>query len=393
VSDLLEPGQHRSDRLDDAALWLAMGRVEVSWMRALVAHGIAGPRHLLAVTDAVQGLALPDDASVEAAGNPAVALVDALRSGLDEEPAGLVHRGLTSQDVVDTALMLLAGSALDQIQGSLGAVEQALAALAVLHRDTVMAGRTLTQYAVPVTFGLKAAQWLEGVLDAHESLAATRAALPAQAGGAAGTLSLLSETTTHPLAVVDTFVADLGLAPAALPWHTRRTPITRLAAALCETTNALGVIAGNVSLLGRPELGEVREGAQAGRGGSSTMPHKRNPVLTVLVRSAALQAPHLLAELNTASALAVDERPDGAWHAEWPTLRRLLVLTVTTADQAAELVAGLDVDPDEMARRADRAADDLLAEAPRATGDPRQYVGQAGVFVDRVLARWDQTRG
>jgi len=151
--------------------------------------------------------------------------------------------------------------------------------------------------------------------------------------------------------------------------------------------DALGVIGSDVALLSRPEIGEVREGAVPGRGGSSTMPHKRNPVLSVLVRSAALQAPLLDAQLHLAAAQAVDERPDGAWHSEWPALRRLLELTVTAASQTAELVVGLEVDAVAMAARAKAAADDLLAERGRGSGDPADYLGESSAFVDAVLGR------
>ena len=146
------------------------------------------------------------------------------------------------------------------------------------------------------------------------------------------------------------------------------------------------MIAADVLLLGRPEIGEVREGPVAGRGGSSTMPHKRNPVLAVLVRSAALQAPQLAAQLHLCAAQAVDERPDGAWHASGPRSRRLLEVTVTAASQAAELVAGLEVDTAVVKARVDAASDDLLAESAGATA-AEDYLGAAAVFVDAVLER------
>jgi 3-carboxy-cis,cis-muconate cycloisomerase len=327
-------------------------------------------------------------AEVESGGNPVLPLVRALRAELGAE----VHRGLTSQDVLDTALMLLARDALTRVSADLAGLADSLAGLASEHRGSVMVGRTLTRYAVPVTFGLKAAQWLTGVLDARAALGAV--VLPVQCGGAAGTLSLAGELVADPLAAARALADELGLAPG-LSWHTRRTPVTRLGDALVETCDALGHIAGDVLLLGRPEIAEVREAAAAGRGGSSTMPHKQNPVLSVLVRSAALQAPQLGAQLHVCAAESQDERSPGAWHAEWPALRRLLELTLTASSQAAELVAGLEVDTAAMRRRAESAARDLLSErGARAAGDvasddPASYLGASDALIDAPLARWN----
>jgi 3-carboxy-cis,cis-muconate cycloisomerase len=298
-----------------------------------------------------------------------------------------VHVGLTSQDVLDSALMLLARDALDQVLRDLDATAGALAALADAHRASVMAGRTLTQYAVPVTFGLTAAQWLVGVLDAADRLREVRDSLPVQCGGAAGTLARAADLLPDPTHAAAALAERLGLTWPGLPWHTRRTPVTRIGDALVEVDDALGVIATDVLTLGRPEIGEVREAAAQGRGGSSTMPHKQNPVLATLVRSAALQAPQLGAQLHVCAGQAADQRPAGAWHAEWPSLRRLLQLTVVVAGQAAELVAGLEVDADAMAGRARTAADQLLAE--RGGGaEPESYLGASGAFVDAALARF-----
>ncbi len=380
MSDLLEPGRHRAAGLGDDGLWHALLQVERAWLLAR--------SQSTQCLDAViaNGVPRPTPEAIENAGSPVVELVRILRSVVDDETAQVLHRGLTSQDVLDTALMLLAKDALGRADTYLTLTAAALAELVRAHRETVMAGRTLTQYAVPVTFGLKVAQWLIGVLDARDALRGVE--LPVQVGGAAGTRSLLGELTDVPDAVVDAFAAELGL-QSALPWHTRRTPITRVADVMAEACAAVGVIAGNILFLGRPEVGEVREGPSAGKGMSSTMPQKANPVLSVLIRSAALQVPSLVAHLHTCSALAVDERPDGAWHAEWPAFTRVLTLSVTALSQTADLVGGLEVDADVMAHRAQEAAAELLAE--RGTGgDPAEYLGSATAFVDRVLERWDR---
>jgi 3-carboxy-cis,cis-muconate cycloisomerase len=387
---LLTPGSPRAAGMaDDDAVAEAMVRVELAWLRALVSVGAvehARAEEVFAELAywSVDTLALAEEA--EDAGNPVVPLVHAIKERVGSSAADVVHRGLTSQDVLDTALALLAKDALVAVRDSLDAVASGLARHAAEHRDSVMAGRTLTQYAVPTTFGMTSARWLSGALDAAEDVEAVLPTLPVQCGGAAGTLALVGELTPDPVAAARAFAAELGLAWPGLPWHTQRRPMTRIGDALVSSCDALGVIAADVALLARPEIGEVREGAAPGRGGSSTMPHKRNPVLSVLVRSAALQAPLLGAQLHVAAAQAVDERPDGAWHSEWPALQRLLVLSVTAADQAAELVAGLEVDPAAMRRRADDAAAELLAE--RGGGDdPAAYLGAASVFVDEALER------
>jgi 3-carboxy-cis,cis-muconate cycloisomerase len=256
-----------------------------------------------------------------------------------------------------------------------------------------MAGRTLTQYAVPITFGFKVARWLSGVIDAKDAIACVRASLPAQCGGAAGTLALLAELVPDPARTARVFALDLGLVSPIISWHTVRTPVTRVGDALVQAVDALGVIAADAALLVRPEVAELRESAVEGRGSSSTMPYKRNPVLTVLIRAAAMQAPLLGAQLHLAASQAADERPDGAWHAEWPAMHHLLVLAVTAASQAHELVRGLEVDAARMAQRAGEASATLLAErdgqgsAPRDT-NPASYLGLAGVLVDDVLARY-----
>jgi len=379
MASLLEPGSHRAAGVvDDDALVGAMVRVEVAWMRVLGASA-----DQMASVEAV----VLQVADVEDAGNPVLPLVRALRAALGD---AVVHRGLTSQDVLDTAMMLLARDALTRITADLGSLADSLARLADAHRGSVMAGRTLTQYAVPVTFGLKAAQWLTGVLDARHAVAAVDAALPVQCGGAAGTLALAGELVADPVRTARAFADQLGLVAPGLSWHTRRTPVTRLGDALVETCDALGHIATDVLLLGRPEIAELRETSAPGRGTSSTMPHKRNPVLSVLVRSTALQAPQLGAQLHVCAADSQDERSAGAWHAEWPALRRLLELTLTASSQAAELVAGLEVDPAVMRRRAESVAEALLSERGDVrAGDPASYLGASDALVDAALARWE----
>ena len=405
---LLEPGAHRAAALvDDGALVAAMLRVEVAWLAALAAAGAAGQRQVEAVR-AAAGSVRPDAAGLaalavegEATGNPVLPVLRLLRAAVaDDDTAALVHRGLTSQDVLDTALMLLARDVLAAVATDLDATSSALAALAGTHRDAVMVGRTLTQWAVPTTFGLKAAQWLAQQLDAGDTVAAVAAGLPVQCGGAAGTLALAGGLGTGPDVLVPAFADELGLRAPAVPWHTNRSAVTVVGDALQQVCDADGKLATDVLLLARPEVGELREGTPGvDRGGSSTMPHKQNPVLAVLVRAAALQAPLAGAQLHLSSAQAVDERPDGAWHAEWPALRRLLGLAATSASQTRELVAGLEVDTARMAQRADQAVALLLAErdgsaaAVPQDARPADYLGSAGAFVDAVLRRREGRAG
>jgi 3-carboxy-cis,cis-muconate cycloisomerase len=349
-----------------------------------------------------------------AGGNPVVVLVQQLRSAVGVDAAPYVHRGATSQDILDTALMLVASRTLPLVLADLDRTVTALHALAAAHRDTVMPGRTLTQHAVPTTLGLKAAGWRSLALDARDRLAAV--GLPAQLGGAAGTLAAFGGSDeASGLTLVARYSGELGLAEPLLPWHTLRTPVVDLGSALAFTCGALGKLAADVLVLSRTEIGEVAEGSG---GASSAMPHKANPVRSALITAAARQAPALAAVLS-GSLVAEDERPAGAWHAEWQPLRELLRLAGGSAALAAELASGLRVFPDrmrdhlsvtgglivservalalgrarttELMARAD-AEGITFAEAVSADGhadlvDPARYTGSATALVDRALRR------
>ncbi|MDI2099304.1 lyase family protein [Ruicaihuangia caeni] len=297
-------------------------------------------------------------------GNPVIPLLKLLRPLLDDDAARWLHRGATSQDVLDTALMLIAGGALRIVLQETDAAIAALARLVDQHRRTVMAARTLTQHATPTTFGLKAAIWLEGLVISRDRLREVAAALPAQLGGASGTLASFTELAQQtqgapePVDVVTAFAERLELAAPRLPWHVMRHPVTSLGDALVSLCDAFGTIATNVATLGRTEIGELAEGSG---GGSSAMPHKRNPVLSTLIRSAALRAPGLAAELHRA-AVTVDERPDGAWHSEWQALRELLRLAGGTAESGRALLEHLQVHPERMRANLDATAGLIVSE-------------------------------
>ncbi|MET9980986.1 3-carboxy-cis,cis-muconate cycloisomerase [Streptomyces rochei] len=433
---LLAPGWAGSpaaDATDDRALVRALLDAEAALTRAQAGLGLAPEEAARAVTEAADPARFDASSLAERArggGNPVIPLVADLTQAVGEEHGPYVHRGATSQDILDSALMLVAARALEPLLVDLGRTERALARLAAEHRDTAMPGRTLTQHAVPTTFGLKAAGWRALVLDARDRTAAVRSALPAQLGGAAGTLAAFGAYgAPDPLALPAAYARELGLCAPLLPWHTLRTPVADLAGCLAFAAGALGKIAADVLTLSRTEIGELAEGSG---GGSSAMPHKANPVRSTLIAAAARRAPQLAATLY-GSLAAEDERPAGAWHAEWEPLRDLLRLTGGVARDAAELTEGLQVRPEamrehlalthglivserlsaelapvlgrarakalltELAGRTyteDRSLAELLAEVPELKGldltaltDPARYTGSAGALTDRALER------
>ncbi|GHE05774.1 3-carboxy-cis,cis-muconate cycloisomerase [Streptomyces alanosinicus] len=435
-SGLLAPGWAGSPAAHasgDSAYLRALLDAEAALTRAQAALGLAPAEAADAVARAAEPARFDVRSLAErarAGGNPVIPLVADLTAAVGEPYGPYVHRGATSQDILDTATMLVAARTLEPVLADLARTERALAARAAAHRDTPMPGRTLTQHAVPTTFGLKAAGWRSLVLDARDRLARVRAALPAQLGGAAGTLAAFEGYGARDAtALTETYARAVGLAAAPLPWHTLRTPVADLAGALAFTAGALGKIGEDVLTLSRTELGEVAEGSG---GGSSAMPHKANPVRATLLAAAARRAPQLAATLY-GSLAAGDERPAGAWHAEWEPLRELLRLTGGAARDAAELAEGLQVNTGtmrrnldltgglivserlsavlaprlgrarakalltELARRArteDRPLGELLSEEPELTDldlagltDPTQYTGFAGALTDRALER------
>ncbi|GIF09216.1 lyase family protein [Actinoplanes siamensis] len=396
MSDLLWPGDHRAgDLFTDAAVVAAMIRVEHAWLTALAELGVAG----LTVPDDLGALVSPEDlpalaAGAESGGNPLIPLLTLLRArlrGRHTAAAGWLHKGLTSQDVVDTAIVLCLREAGDRIRADLVTQIGLLSRLTDEHRETRMAGRTLTQHAIPITFGLKAAGWLTGVLDARDQLAAA-ARLPVQVGGAAGSLAAPAALTGDPgraRELVAATARHLGLPPRE-PWHTSRAPLTRIADAFVTCTDAWGKIANDVLVGARPEVHELIEGAARGKGGSSAMPNKQNPVHAVLIKRAALAGPPLAALVHAGAAAAVDERPDGGWHVEWATLRTLARRTVVAGAQTAELLAGLRVDAGKMLATLHEARPGIDAEQqsidPGGAPD-RPYPGATEEIIDAVLAR------
>ncbi len=365
-----------------------------------------------------------------AAANPVEPLVRELAAAVGGEAAAYVHWGATSQDIMDTAAMLVSKRALGLVCGRLDAAAERCAELARAHRATAMAGRTLLQHAVPTTFGLKCAVWLVALMDALDGLERIRRErLAAQLGGAAGTLAALGDAG---LEAARLYAHELDLSEPQVPWHADRQRIAELGAALAAAAGVAGKIAGDIVLLSQTEVGEVAEGAG---GASSTMPQKRNPAASVRTIACARQARGhasvLLAALD-----GEHERAAGAWQSEWAALSGALACAGGAAANVAEALAGLEVDGERMRQNLDATGGLLLAErvshllAPRvgraeardivataaATGsfrwalvadervglgadevaallDPDTYLGSAGAMIDRALARHAERNG
>jgi len=352
--------------------WLqAMLDAEAGLARALERAGLAPAGSGVAVTEVAQASNFDVGELGELAaltGNPVPGLARTLARRVPQAAAGAVHRGATSQDIVDTAAMLLAKRAIGVMLADLAVTAAAVAALADAHRSTIMIGRTLLQQAVPVTFGLVAAGWLTSIDEARAGLAAVSGQrLAVQFGGAAGTLASLGGDGPR---VVALLAEELGLARPVLPWHTDRLRIIDLATSLVRVTAALGKIARDVTLLAQSEIGEVSEGsgepgprdaAPPRRGGSSAMPHKQNPVAAIAILGCTRQAPGLLATLAACAEQEL-QRAAGAWHAEWEPLTELLRLTGSAANWATELMSGLVVDAARMAANLAATKDLPLAD-------------------------------
>ena len=360
----------------DDAWFRALLEVEGALARAAARAGLVPTTAADAVTAACADPAPLDLATVVAkaadAGNPVPPLVRALQDAVGADAARAVHVGATSQDVVDTALVLLARHAIAAIDGDLVVAAAAAARLAATHRDDVVMGRTLMQQALPTTFGLKAAGWTAGLEGARLRLAEVVAELPVQYGGAVGTLA---GGSGGGIAVRTALAEELGLADTAVPWHTVRLPIADLAGALGATAGVVATVALDIVLMAQTEVGELAE-VSAGRGGSSAMPHKNNPVAAISARACARRAPGLVATLFAAMEQE-HERAAGAWHSEWPTLTTLLSTVGSAASWLAESLASLRVDTGRMAATVAASGEGQLAGALAAALEPTLGKGAA----------------
>jgi 3-carboxy-cis,cis-muconate cycloisomerase len=297
------------------------------------------------------------------AGNPAIPLVRQLTRFVaekDADAARFAHWGATSQDAIDTGFILQLRDALDLIEPELARLADASADLARRYRTTVLAGRTWMQQALPLTLGLKFAGWLDA-LDRHRvRLAEARnRSLVVQFGGAVGTLASLGD---HGIAVAEALAEELRLSAPATPWHSHRDRIAEIATVLVLVTGTLGKIARDIALHMQTEVAEIFEPAAEGRGGSSTMPHKRNPVTAAVVLAAALRMPPLVGAM-LAAMVQEQERGLGGWHAEWEVLPEILRLSAGALHHLTECVAGLEIDAERMRENLDLTHGLIFAEA------------------------------
>ena len=292
--------------------------------------------------------------------NPVVPLLRALREKLGGDAAAYVHRGATSQDIVDTAMMLIAGRAIGLMLDDLGKASACAASLAERHRSTVMPARTLLQQASVTSFGLKAAGWLVAIMEARDSLINTRdSVLAVQLGGAVGTLSAFRE---HGPEIQARLAQELGLVRPLLPWHSDRRRVAQLASAIAISAGAAGKLALDIVLLAQTEVGEVREGRVSGRGGSSTLPQKQNPVGAIEIL-AAVRGVNAQAALLLGSMVQEQERAVGAWQAEWPALSGLLRLAGGAIWRMAIVLDSLEVDAGRMRHNLELTGGLIMSEA------------------------------
>jgi 3-carboxy-cis,cis-muconate cycloisomerase len=349
----------------DEARLRAMLAVEAALARAQARLGMV-PEALAEAIEAVP----PERLDLAALGRktvlsavPTIPFVKAVQASLPPELERGFHKGATTQDILDTALVLQLREALALVVGELDAVLAGLARLAEAHRETPCVGRTYGQHGAPLSFGYKVAVWLAGVAEAAARLPEIRSRLlVASLSGPVGTLAGLGAQGP---AVLEGFAQELGLGAAAIAWHTRRGRIAEAGSWLAQLLGALGKMAGDVAHLASTEVGEVAEPYVPGRGGSSAMPHKRNPVSCTVILAAQAAAPGQAATLLQAM-VAAHERPAGLWHAEWHTLPSLFGLASGALREARALAEGLEVDAARMLANLDITRGLLFADAAAA---------------------------
>ncbi len=339
---------------------------EAALARALVESGIA-PKSVIAAIESQCRAELFDMESLARAtalsGNVAIPMVKSLTelvAKTNPQAASFVHWGATSQDAIDTGLVLQMREALDFLDRDLVSLSTSLARLAEAHKSTLIAGRTWLQQGPPVTFGLKVAGWLDAVERHRERVShARKQVLVLQFGGAVGTLAAVGD---RGLELAAALARELKLDLPDVPWHSHRDRLAEVAASLGLLGGSLGKIARDISLMSQTEIDEVVEPSGPGRGGSSTMPHKRNPVGSAVILAAALRVPALVSTVLTAM-VQEHERGLGGWHAEWETLPEIFRLAAGALARTNEIVAGLDVHPEKMSRNLNVTRGLVLAEA------------------------------
>jgi 3-carboxy-cis,cis-muconate cycloisomerase len=423
----------------------SMLNVEAALARALAAKGVIPVSAVDPWVRCCQADKIDIPSLVTAAkdaGNIAIPMVKQLTAAvaaMDADAARYVHWGATSQDVIDTGRVLQLREAINVITHELAALVDALAGMAQCYRDTPMIGRTWLQHALPITFGMKLAGWLDALLRHQQRLAACREQVCVlQFGGASGTLASLGE---HASSVTQAMAQELDLATSHLPWHAHRDRFVECATTLGMLSGTLGKIARDISLMSQTEVAELSEPGAPGRGGSSSMPHKRNPVGSAAVSSAATRVPSMVATLLSAMPNE-HERALGGWQSEWETLPEIVSLSAAALAHLRSVIDGLQVDTERMRRNIDASRGMVMAESVtlalatslgRAQAhqiveaachkayaensdlltvlqtehevigvlseqrlaqlfDPLSYVGEAGNFVDRVLEAYQQRK-
>jgi 3-carboxy-cis,cis-muconate cycloisomerase len=351
---------------DDAATLQHMLDFEAALARAEAAVGVIPKGAVEPIAKACRAETFDVAALAEAArgsGNLAIPLVKALTAYVakaDAEAARYVHWGATSQDVIDTAAMLSLRAGIDVLLADLDRAIKGFADLARKHRQTAVVARTWLQHALPMPLGLKLAEYAAALHRSKLRLKRVAAeTLALQFGGAAGTLAALGDKG---LAVSEALARELGLPLPEAPWHTHRDRFADGASVLAIVTGSCGKIARDVSLMMQTDVGEAFEPAGEGRGGSSTMPHKRNPVAAASALAAATMAPNLAATIFAAQ-VQDHERSAGPWHAEWPTLPALMLVTSGALAAIVDLAEGLEVDAARMRQNLDATHGLIMAEA------------------------------
>jgi 3-carboxy-cis,cis-muconate cycloisomerase len=351
---------------DDATYLQRMLDFEAALARAESATGVIPASAAGPIATACKAESFDPGALAEAAtrsGNLAIPLVKALTAKVakaDADAARYVHWGATSQDVIDTAAMLTLRAAIDALLQDLDRAIAGFAALARKHRATAMVARTWLQHALPMPFGLKLAEYAAALHRSRTRLRRSRReTLALQFGGAAGTLAALGD---HGWRVAEKLAQELELPLPDAPWHTHRDRMAEAASVLAILAGTCGKIARDVSLLMQTDVAEAFEPSGEGRGGSSTMPHKRNPVAAATALAAATMAPNLAATMFAAQ-VQDHERSAGPWHAEWPTLPTLLLVTSGALAAIVDIAEGLEVDTARMRVNLDATNGLIMAES------------------------------
>ena len=351
---------------DDVAYLQHMLDFEAALARAEAAIGVipagaAGPIAQACRAETFDLAALAEAAT--RSGNLAIPLVKALTAGVaqaDAEAARYVHWGATSQDVIDTAAMLTLRAAIDALLGDIDRAVAGFAGLAGKHRDTPVVARTWLQHALPMPFGLKLAEYAAALHRSRTRLRRLRRdGLALQFGGAAGTLAALGDKGWL---VAQKLAQELALPLPDAPWHSHRDRIAEAASVFAILAGTCGKIARDVQLMMQTDVAEAFEPSGEGRGGSSTMPHKRNPVAAAAALAAATMAPNLAATIFAAQ-VGDHERSAGPWHAEWPTLPTLQLVTSGALAAIVDIAEGLEVDAARMRKNLDTTHGLIMAEA------------------------------